>query len=81
MVTSVMKLSRNGQVSLPAEARRRWGADRMLVVDLGDYIVMRPLPADPIGALFGKYSGGPPADEARRQARADDDAAEARRLS
>ncbi len=79
MRSTVMKLSRNGQVSLPAEARRRWGAERMLVVDMGDYLVMRPLPADPVGALFGKYAGGQSADEARQQDRDDDAAAEARR--
>ncbi len=39
---------------------------------LGDYLVMRPLPADPVGVLFGKYAGGPAADEARRQSRDDD---------
>ena len=74
MVTGyVMKVSSNGQVSIPAEARARWGADRMLVVDLGDRIVMRPMPDDPIGDLRGKYKGrGPSSDEARRQARLED---------
>lgn len=74
MVTSyVMKISSNGQVSIPAEARARWGADRMIVVDLGDRIVMRPMPDDPIGDLQGKYRGrGPSSDEARRQARLED---------
>ena len=74
MVTSyVMKISSNGQVSIPAEARARWGADRMLVVDLGDRVVMRPMPDDPIGDLQGKYRGrGPGTEEARRQARLED---------
>lgn len=81
MVTSyVMKVSSNGQVSIPAEARARWGADRMLVVDLGDRIVMRPMPDDPIGDLRGKYKGrGPNSDEARRQARLEDAERELRR--
>jgi bifunctional DNA-binding transcriptional regulator/antitoxin component of YhaV-PrlF toxin-antitoxin module len=69
----VMKVSKNGQVSIPAETRARWRAEQVIVVDLGDYIVMRPLPADPIGELVGKYKGrGPGADEARRLAREED---------
>lgn len=51
----VMKVSTNGQVSIPATARARWGARRMLVVDLGDRLVMRPLPEDAVGGLRGKY--------------------------
>lgn len=75
-----MKLSRNGQVSIPAEARARWQADRVLVVDLGDRIVMRPLPPDPVGALVGKYRGrGPGTDEARRRGRAEDAGVERRK--
>lgn len=68
MTTSyVMKVSRNGQVSIPADARSRWASDRVVVVDLGDRIVLRPLPEDPVGALRGKYRGrGPNADEIRR---------------
>lgn len=53
----VMKVSSNGQVSIPAEARARWGAERVVVVDLGDRIVMRPMPDDPVRALVGKYRG------------------------
>ena len=69
----VMKDWSNGQVSIPAEARARWKADRMLVVDMGDRVVMRPLPPDPVAALRGKYAGrGPSTDEARREARAED---------
>ena len=69
----VMKVSSNGQVSIPAEARARWKAERMLVVDMGDRVVMRPLPPDPVEALRGKYAGrGPSSEEARREARAED---------
>jgi AbrB family looped-hinge helix DNA binding protein len=58
----VMKVSRNGQVSIPAEARARWSAERVVVVDLGDRVVLRPLPDDPVGDLVGKYRGGPTTD-------------------
>lgn len=73
----VMKVSSNGQVSIPAAARERWGAERVLVVDLGDRVVLRPLPAAPVEELRGKYAGrGPSTDRARRQARAEEAAAE-----
>lgn len=52
-----MKISTNGQVSIPAETRSRWNADQLTVVDLGDRVVMRPLPKDPIQSLRGKYKG------------------------
>ena len=71
--TYVMRVSSNGQVSIPAETRARWMADQVVVVDLGDRVVLRPLPADPIGELRGKYRGrGPTASRAREQARLDD---------
>jgi bifunctional DNA-binding transcriptional regulator/antitoxin component of YhaV-PrlF toxin-antitoxin module len=76
----VMKVSSNGQVSIPAEARSRWQADRVVVVDLGDHLVMRPLPDDPVEALRGKYGHrGPSTDDARRRARASDAATEHRK--
>ncbi len=74
----VMKVSRNGQVSIPADVRARWNAERVVVVDLGDRVVLRPMPDDPVGDLVGKYRGGHTTDEARRRARADE-AATARR--
>ena len=73
-----MKASRNGQVSIPAGARRRWNADCVVVVDLGDRIVVRPLPADPVGELVGKYRRGPATDTARLRTRSDGAAAEVR---
>jgi bifunctional DNA-binding transcriptional regulator/antitoxin component of YhaV-PrlF toxin-antitoxin module len=75
IVTSyVMRVSANGQVSIPAEARARWQAERVTVVDLGDRIVMRPLPEDPIGELRGRYRGrGPDTEAARAESRRDDE--------
>jgi len=76
----VMKVSSNGQVSIPAETRSRWRADQVVVVDLGDRVVMRPLPAEPVAALRGKYRRrGPATDRARQQARAEDTTAARRR--
>ena len=78
--THVMKVSSNGQVSIPAEAHARWKADHVVVVDLGDRVVLRPLPVDPVADLQGKYRGrGPSSERARRQARTDEDSRERRR--
>jgi bifunctional DNA-binding transcriptional regulator/antitoxin component of YhaV-PrlF toxin-antitoxin module len=76
----VMTLSRNGQVSIPAATRARWETRRVLVVDLGDRVVLRPLPDDPVGDLEGKYAGrGPTTDSARRSERQVEAARERRR--
>lgn len=73
-------ISRNGQVSIPADARARWGTRRVVVADMGDHVVIRPLPEDPIGSLAGKYAGrGPATDDLRRQDRESDATREARR--
>ena len=79
----VMTISRNGQVSVPAAARARWQTRKLLVVDLGDRVVMRPVPDDwdeRIDQMRGKYRGrGPSTDEWRRQERAEDARREAAR--
>jgi bifunctional DNA-binding transcriptional regulator/antitoxin component of YhaV-PrlF toxin-antitoxin module len=75
-----MKVSGNGQASIPASVRARWNANRAVVVDLGDHVVVRPLPDEPVKALRGKYAGrGPDTDAARRSARTDEVASERRR--
>lgn len=49
----------------------------MTVVDLGDRVVVRPAPDEPVKVLRGKYKGvGPATEEARRQER-DEEAARA----
>ena len=73
----VMKVSSNGQVSIPAEARARWNAERVVVVDLGDRVVLRPVTQDQVASMVGKYHRqGPSADRARRDARSEDAEAE-----
>jgi AbrB family looped-hinge helix DNA binding protein len=75
-----MTVSRNGQVSIPAEARSRWNTRQVIVVDLGDRVVMRPVSDQPVDELQGKYSGrGPGSDQGRRQARQDETARARRR--
>lgn len=76
----VMTVSRNGQVSIPAATRARWNARRVVVVDLGDRIVMRPVGDDPVAELSGKYRGrGPRSDQARTRERRADATRERRR--
>jgi AbrB family looped-hinge helix DNA binding protein len=75
----VMRVTSNGQVSIPAAVRARWNADEVVVVDLGDRVVLRPLPVDPVGALRGKYRRrGESSDRIRRQSRLDEDARDRR---
>jgi bifunctional DNA-binding transcriptional regulator/antitoxin component of YhaV-PrlF toxin-antitoxin module len=69
-----VKVSRNGQVSVPAAVRRRWGTSTVLIIDCGDYAIVRPVPDDPVEALRGAYAAPGPATDA---ARASDRAAEA----
>jgi bifunctional DNA-binding transcriptional regulator/antitoxin component of YhaV-PrlF toxin-antitoxin module len=67
------KVTRNGQMSLPAELRHRWGAGSVLVIDRGDYAIVRPIPPDTVTALRGAHAGpGPSSDQARALERADD---------
>ena len=74
------KVTTSGQVSLPAAARRRWGTNIVGVEDLGDRVVVRPLPDDPIAAARGALRGRlASATELRARARGDEADAEARR--
>lgn len=75
-----MRVTASGQVSLPAALRRRWRAAAVLVIDKGDYAIVRPIPADPVSALRGVHRGaGPTSDEARAAERDADDEQQARR--
>ncbi len=67
------KVTSNGQVSLPAELRHRWRTPAVLVIDKGNYAIVRPIPDDPVTALRGSHSGaGPASDRVRADERADD---------
>ncbi len=78
-----MKISKGGQISIPAQIRHRWGTSTVVIEDRGDQIILQPAPDDPIaaaeGALAAEYGGLDPA-RLRRHARADERAAETRRL-
>lgn len=73
------KITRAGQVSIPAEVRHRWGTSTVAIEDEGDSIVLRPVPDDPIAALRGSLADlrtGVSGAEAIRAARDEDIAIE-----
>jgi bifunctional DNA-binding transcriptional regulator/antitoxin component of YhaV-PrlF toxin-antitoxin module len=75
----IRKITTGGRISLPAEVRRRWRTQSVSVQDLGDRLVVRPLPDDPIAAARGALKGRlVSSTELRRRARKDEAAAEAR---
>jgi bifunctional DNA-binding transcriptional regulator/antitoxin component of YhaV-PrlF toxin-antitoxin module len=74
-----LKVTAGGQVSLPAEIRRRWGTKAVYIEDLGDHAVVRPLPDDPIAAARGALNAPMPIEEARAITREEEAIAEARR--
>ncbi len=74
------KITAGGQISLPAAVRKRWAATTVQVEDLGDRVVVRPLPDDPIAAARGALKGRLPSTaKLRARARKDEAAARARR--
>jgi AbrB family looped-hinge helix DNA binding protein len=77
-----MKISKGGQISIPAPIRHRWGTSTVLLEDQGDRVVLEPAPDDPItsaeGALADEFSELDPR-RLRRAAREDELAREARR--
>lgn len=74
------KITAGGQISLPAAVRRRWATSTVGIEDLGDRVIVRPLPDDPIAAARGALKGRfPSTAELRAKAREDEIAAEARR--
>ncbi|MHB8512154.1 MAG: AbrB/MazE/SpoVT family DNA-binding domain-containing protein [Actinomycetota bacterium] len=50
-----VRISRGGQISIPAEIRRKWAAEYLVLEDYGDRLVLRPIPKDPIKAARGAF--------------------------
>lgn len=74
------RISKGGQISIPAPIRHRWATDRVLLEDRGNAVVIRPIPADPIAAARGSMRGpGPTSDELRAMSRAEEARIEARK--
>jgi AbrB family looped-hinge helix DNA binding protein len=58
-----MKISKGGQISIPAPIRKRWGTTTVTLEDRGEEIVLKPAPDDPIEAAAGAFAGeGPKID-------------------
>jgi AbrB family looped-hinge helix DNA binding protein len=48
-----MKITRGGQISIPASIRHRWETHTVVLVDEGHRVVLEPAPDDPIAAAEG----------------------------
>lgn len=81
MIMRRLKVTRGGQVSVPAEIRRRWGTSTLALEDHGDRIVLFPAADDPVAAARGGLRDLVPtaSDELRRAARSADVGAVERR--
>ena len=77
-----MRISRGGQISIPAAIRHRWSTSTVELEDQGDRIILRPAADDPIAAAEGALAeefGDLDLARLRRQAREDERVAAARR--
>ena len=83
MIMKPTKITRGGQISIPSSIRRRWGTSTLALEDLGDRIVLRPAPDDPIAAARGALAGemSMSSGQLRAQAREDEAAADRRRAA
>ena len=74
------RISKGGQVTVPAPVRRRWETERVALEDHGDYLLLRPL-ADPVDGFVGFAAGrgGLTTKQLRAQSRGEEALAEARR--
>lgn len=82
MTATRVTVSRNGQISVPAAVRHRWRTRSVLVIDKGDYAIVRPIPDDPVTALEGTHTGpGMSTETARSAERAAEQAAGQRRTA
>lgn len=73
MLMKRLKISSGGQVSVPANVRKRWNTSTVIAEDLGDHLVLRPVPDDPIEATRGILKDVPVSSaEMRKQARAEE---------
>jgi AbrB family looped-hinge helix DNA binding protein len=83
MIMRTTKISRGGQISIPSGIRHRWGTSTLALEDLGDRVVLRPAPDDPIAAARGALTGdlSMNSDQLRARAREAELVAERRRAA
>ncbi|MCL2770022.1 MAG: hypothetical protein FWD42_07945 [Solirubrobacterales bacterium] len=79
-----MKISKGGQISIPARIRHRWATSTVVLDDQGGRIVVEPAADDPISAAEGALATELrqiDLGRARREAREDERRAGVRRGS
>ena len=83
LVMRVVTLTRGGQVSIPADLRRDWPSNKVIVEETSNGLLLRPLPSDPIAAVVGSLKGkgrpGMTAQKAMAQMHAEEKAIEERK--
>ena len=81
MCMRLVKVTRGGQISIPAEVRRRWSTSRLRLDDQGHRLILEPGPDDSVAALRGAFANPdkPGSHELRLRARREEQAAEERR--
>lgn len=82
MAMKRLRISRGGQVSVPAAVRHRWQTRVVVAEDRGDHLILRPAVEDPIEAARGAFKDypGPSSDEMRHLNREEDRSAEERKF-
>lgn len=78
-----MKISKGGQISIPAPVRHRWGTTAVTVDDQGGRLVIEPAPEDPIDAAAGslaEYFEGVNLQQLRDELRLEEQEIEDRKL-
>lgn len=80
-----MRISKGGQLSVPAAIRGRWQTNTVVIDDHGDHFVVRPVADDPVEATFAifaeEFADAPAADQMIRELREQDVAAGGRARS
>ena len=77
-----MRITKGGQISIPAAIRHRWGTSTVALEDHGDRVVIEPAADDPIAAAEGALAaefGRLDVVRLRRAARGDERRSETRR--
>ena len=53
MKMTISSIDERGRVAMPKEIRERYGASKILFVDVGEHVIALPIPSDPVKALDG----------------------------
>ena len=81
----IARITANGQISLPADIRRRWAVSRVAIIDRGDLAIVRAVPDDPVTHYRGRFkrAAAPTSAQMRDDGRAEEieqEAAKQRRI-